>query len=121
MLLAISRQSLCHTKLTNIPAAIERAESAFLLNPSDFVLRKELSTLLFSTGVSMYRAKNYATAKECLNRVIWLSPTRLDTYLQMGHIYLEEGNTNAAKSVIGEALKLKPDFMPAKKLLETIE
>lgn len=121
MLISISRQSLCHTKLSNIPAAIERAETAFLLNPTDFVLRKELSSLLYSTGVSMYKAKNYSTAKECLNRVLWLSPSQLDAYVQMSHIYLAEGNTNLAINVVNQALKLKPDYTPAKKLLENLE
>lgn len=121
MLIAISRQSLCHIKLGNVPAAIERAETAFILNPTDFILRKELSSLLYSTGVSMYKAKNYQTARECLNRVIWLSPSQLDAYIQMSNIYLAEGNTNAAISVVNQALKLKPDYIPAKKILENIK
>lgn len=121
MLISISRQSLCHTKLSNIPAAIERAENAFLLNPTDFVLRKELSSILYSTGISMYKAKNYPTAKECLNRVLWLTPSQLDAYIQMGNIYLAEGNTNAAINVVNQALKLKPEYAPAKKLLENIK
>jgi tetratricopeptide (TPR) repeat protein len=121
MLLAISRQSLCHTKLSNIPAAIERAETAYLLNPSDFVLRKELSSLLYSTGISMYKTENYDMAKECFNRVIWLTPTMLEPYLQMGHIHLKQGDTNAAESVLNQALKLKPDFPPARKLLDSLK
>lgn len=121
MLMAISRQSLCHTKLSNIPAAIERAETAFLLNPTDFVLRRELSSLLYSTGVSMYKAKNYPTAKECFNRVLWLSPSQLDAYIQMGHIYLAEGNTNAAINVVSEALEIKSDYIPAKKFLDALK
>lgn len=121
MLLAISRQSLCHTKLSNIPAAIERAETAYLLNPSDFVLRKELSSLLYSTGISMYKTENYDMAKECFNRVIWLTPTMLEPYLQMGHIHLKQGDTNAAESILNQALKLKPDFPPARKLLDSLK
>ena len=63
MVLANRLQSQCHAMIGNVPAAIERAETAFMLNADDPLTRRELSRLLLRTGAALIQNRDFKTAE----------------------------------------------------------
>jgi len=117
---AYRQQSLCHMLIGNIPLAIDTAENAFLLNPDDPALRRGLSRLLLNAGTALLAAGQHAAAAECLNRVYWLEPGHPDGIFQLARLQLALAETNSAVGLLREALTIKPDHAPSKRLLQTV-
>lgn len=74
MVLANRLQARCHAAIGNVPAAIDRAESAFLVNEGDPLTRRELASLLLRAGASLVQAGELRPASDCLSRVLLLDP-----------------------------------------------
>lgn len=74
MVLANRLQARCHAAIGNVPAAIDRAESAFLVNEGDPLTRRELASLLLRAGASLVQAGELKPASDCLSRVLLLDP-----------------------------------------------
>lgn len=117
---AYRQQSMCHMAIGNIPQAIDKAETAFLLNPDDPVLRRGLAQILFNAGTSLLTQKQYQSAGECLNRVYWLEPHNTDVMLQLARLQLDLGQTNAAIGLLHGVMKVKPQHALAKRMLGTL-
>ncbi len=117
---AYRQQSMCHMAIGNIPQAIDKAETAFLLNPDDPVLRRGLAQILFNAGASLLAQKQYQSAGECLNRVYWLEPHNTDAMLQLARLQLDIGQTNAAVGLLNGVMKIKPEHALAKRMLGTL-
>ncbi len=120
MIRSIRRQSECHMRLGNIPMAVDRAESAFMLSPDDMIIRRELFSLLLSVGRAMNGTKKYEAALECLNRAVWLEPKNAEACYQMAVAQCGIGATNSAVIYLSNALNLNPSHNPAKTLLGKI-
>ena len=118
---AYRQQSMCHMAIGNIPQAIDKAETAFLLNPDDPVLRRGLAQILFNAGTSLLSQKQYQSAGECLNRVYWLEPHNTDVMLQLARLQLDLGQTNAAIGLLHGVMKVKPQHALAKRMLGTLK
>ncbi len=118
---AYRQQSMCHMAIGNIPQAIDKAETAFLLNPDDPVLRRGLAQILFNAGASLLTQKQYQSAGECLNRVYWLEPRNTDVMLQLARLQLDVGQTNAAIGLLNGVMKIKPQHVLTKRMLETLK
>lgn len=117
---AYRKQSRCHAMIGNIPVAIDTAENAFLLNPYDLVLRRELAQLLLSTGSALMAKKEMKSADECLTRANWLEPKNADAMIQLALLRMATGQTNNAAVLIDEALKVRPGHPVAEKLKRDI-
>ena len=117
---AYRKQSRCHAMIGNIPVAIDTAENAFLLNPYDPVLRRELAQLLLSTGSALMAKKEMKSADECLTRANWLEPKNADAMIQLALLRMATGQTNNAAVLIDEALKVRPGHPVAEKLKRDI-
>lgn len=118
---AYRQQSMCHMAIGNIPQAIDKAETAFLLNPDDPVLRRGLAQILFNAGTSLLSQKQYQSAGECLNRVYWLEPRNTDVMFQLARLQLDVGQTNAAIGLLNGVIKVKPQHALAKRMLGMLE
>ncbi len=117
---AYRQQAMCHMAIGNIPQAIDKAETAFLLNPDDPVLRRGLAQILFNAGSSLLAQKQYQAAGECLNRVYWLEPHNTDAMLQLARLQLDIGQTNAAIGLLNGVMKVKPQHALANRMLGTL-
>ena len=118
---AYRKQSRCHAMIGNIPVAIDTAENAFLLNPYDPVLRRELAQLLLSTGSVLMAKKDMKAADECLSRANWLEPQNPDAMVQLALLRMATGQTNSAAAFIDSALKVRPRHPVAVKLKESMQ
>lgn len=121
MIGAYRKQARCHAAIGNITAAIDKAESAFLLNPSDPVLRYELAQLLLGTGTALMVRKDMKTADECLSRAHWLEPRNADIMVQLAQLRLATAQTNSALTLLDGALKIRPGHPVAKSLKKGIK
>lgn len=120
MISAYRQQSRCHLVIGNIPMAIDKAENAFLLNPEDPVVRRELSQLLINVGAALLAKKEYKSAGECLNRVTWLEPRNTEALIQLSRLQLEIGQTNNAVGLLKSTLSIKPGHPIAKRMLDKL-
>ena len=121
MIYAYRQQAKCHQLIGNIPVAIDKAESAFLLNPSDALVRRELAQLLAGVGSALLARKEFQSAAECLNRAAWLEPRSTETMMHLARLQLETGQTNNAIGILDGVLKLKPGHPVAKRLKESLK
>ena len=120
MVLANRLQSQCHAMIGNVPAAIERAETAFMLNEDDPLTRRELSRLLLRTGAALIQNRDFKTAESCLTRSHLLEPGSPLVQTELAILQLATGQTNAALSHLKEALRLNPGDKRATALLNAL-
>jgi len=121
MISAYRQQARCHLVIGNIPMAIDKTENAFLLNPGDPLLRRELSQLLVNTGSTLMAKKDYQSASECLNRAAWLEPNSTEPLFQLAKLQLNIGQTNSAVGILKGVLKLKPNNVMARRMIDKLE
>ena len=121
MVLANRLQARCHAAIGNVPAAIDRAEDAFLSDESDPVPRRELAELLLRTGSALLAADRLADAKECLDRALLLAPGHPVAQIESARLELRAGDTNAAAGRLRLLLRDRPDDRAAQSLLRSIE
>lgn len=120
MVLANRMQARCHAAIGNVPAAIDRAENAFLMNEGDGLPRRELSDLLLRTGAALLAARELVSARDCLARSLLLEPGRPDARLLSVRVDLAAGQTNLAEHALGGLLKEHPRFKAALELRDEL-
>jgi len=113
MVLANRMQARCHAAIGNVPAAIDRAEAAFLVNEGDGLTRRELSDLLLRTGAALLQGRELVSARDCLARSLLLEPGRPDALLLSAQLDLAAGQTNLAVRTLDELLKAYPRLKAA--------
>lgn len=121
MIYAYRQQARFHQIIGNIPVAIDKAETAFLLNPADALVRRELAQLLSNVGAALLARREFQPASECLNRAAWLEPRSTETMMHLVRLQLETGQTNNAIGILDGVLKLKPGHFGAKRLKESLK
>ncbi len=121
MVLANRMQARCHAAIGNVPAAIDRAEAAFLVNEGDPVPRRELADLLLRTGAALLASDRLADAKECLDRTLLLAPGHPAARLESARLELRAGDTNAAVDRLRLLLRDRPGDKAAQALLRSLE
>ena len=120
MVLANRLQAQCHALIGNIPAAIDRAESAFLVNEEDPKTRLELARLLLQTGSVLIRSQQYEGAENCLSRALLLEPKSPAIQTELAILQLATGQTNAAIVRLRDIVKQYPKDKRAARLLQSI-
>ncbi len=120
MVLANRMQARCHAAIGNVPAAIDRAEAAFLVNEGDPVPRRELADLLLRTGAALLASDRLADAKECLDRTLLLAPGHPAARLESARLELRAGDTNAAVDRLRLLLRDRPGDKAAQSLLRSL-
>lgn len=120
MVLANRLQARCHVAIGNVPAAIDRAEDAFLADETDPVPRRELAELLLRTGAALLASDRLADAKECLDRTLLLAPGHPAARLESARLELRAGDTNAAVDRLRLLLRDRPGDKAAQSLLRSI-
>ena len=120
MVLANRMQARCHAAIGNVPAAIDRAEAAFLVNEGDPVPRRELADLLLRTGAALLASDRLADAKECLDRTLLLAPGHPAARLESARLELRAGDTNAAVDRLRLLLRDRPGDKAAQALLRSL-
>ena len=113
MVLANRLQARCHAAIGNVPAAIDRAEAAFLVNEGDGLTRRELSDLLLRTGAALLQGRELVSARDCLARSLLLEPGRPDALLLSARLDLAAGQTNLAARTLDDLLKAHPRLKAA--------
>lgn len=113
MVLANRMQARCHAAIGNVPAAIDRAEAAFLVNEGDGLTRRELSDLLLRTGAALLQGRELVSARDCLARSLLLEPGRPDALLLSAQLDLAAGQTNLAVRTLDDLLKAHPRLKAA--------
>ena len=113
MVLANRLQARCHAAIGNVPAAIDRAEAAFLVNEGDGLTRRELSDLLLRTGAALLQGRELVSARDCLARSLLLEPGRPDALLLSARLDLAAGQTNLAVRTLDDLLKAHPRLKAA--------
>ena len=121
MVYAYRQQAKCHQLIGNVPVAIDKAETAYLLNPTDALVRRELAQLLAGVGSALIARKEFKSASECLNRAAWLEPKSTEVMMHLARLQLETGQTNSAIGILDGVLKLKPEHPVAKRLKESLK
>jgi len=120
MVLANRLQARCHAAIGNVPAAIDRAEAAFLVNEGDPLPRRELADLLLRTGTALLSAERLQEAGECLDRSLLLAPDHPGVRFEQARLRLRSGDTNGAVTALSLLLHDHPDHRPARQLLSTL-
>lgn len=120
MVLANRLQARCHAAIGNVPAAIDRAEAAFLVNEGDPVPRRELAELLLRTGSALLASGDLRESKECLDRALLLAPGHPAARLESARLELRAGDTNAAVERLRLLLRDRPGDKPAQALLRSL-
>ena len=120
MVLANRLQARCHAAIGNVPAAIDRAETAFLVNEGDGLVRRELSDLLLRTGAALLAGSELVSARDCLARSLLLEPGRPDALLLSARVDLAAGQTNLAEHALAGLLKAHPRFKAALELRDEL-
>ena len=120
MVLANRLQARCHAAIGNVPAAIDRAEDAFLADETDPVPRRELAELLLRTGSALLDSDRLADAKECLDRTLLLAPGHPAARLESARLELRAGDTNAAVDRLRLLLRDRPGDKAAQSLLRSL-
>ncbi len=113
MVLANRLQARCHATIGNVPAAIDRAEAAFLVNEGDGLTRRELSDLLLRTGAALLQGRELVSARDCLARSLLLEPGRPDALLLSARLDLAAGQTNLAVRTLDDLIKAHPRLKAA--------
>lgn len=120
MVRANRMQARCHAMLGNVPAAIDRAEAAFLADQTDPVPRRELSDLLLRTGAALLAAGDLKEARGCLDRSLLLAPDHPGAAFERARLDLATGATNSAAAGLRDLLRRHPSDVRARKLLESL-
>ncbi|MGN0845545.1 MAG: tetratricopeptide repeat protein [Kiritimatiellia bacterium] len=120
MVLANRLQAQCHALIGNVPAAIDRAEAAFLVNEEDPRTRLELAHLLLRTGSALIRSQQYGAAENCLSRALLLEPKSPAIQTELAILQLATGQTNAAIVRLRDIVKQYPKEKRAARLLQSI-
>jgi len=120
MIQAVRMMSKCHIAIGNFAPAIDQAENAFLMNPHDAMLRRELAAILLDVGKSLLAQKQYASSADFLNRVIWLEPRNTEGLFTLAHLQLSTGQTNNATAYLHEIQRINPKDPRAPALLKAI-
>jgi len=120
MIQAVRMMSKCHIAIGNFAPAIDQAENAFLMNPHDGMLRRELASLLLEVGKSLLAQKQYASSSDFLSRVMWLEPRNPEGLFTLAHLQLATGQTNSAVSTLNEIKTIHPKDPRAPALLKSI-
>lgn len=120
MVLANRLQARCHAAIGNVPAAIDRAEAAFLVNEGDPVPRRELAELLLRTGSALLASGDLRESKECLDRALLLAPGHPAARLESARLELRAGDTNAAVDRLRLLLRDRPGDKAAQSLLRSL-
>ena len=113
MVLADRLQARCHAAIGNVPAAIDAAETAFLVNEGDGLTRRELSDLLVRTAAALLQARELVSARDCIARSVLLEPGRPDALLLSARLDLAAGQTNLAVRTLDGLLEAHPRFKAA--------
>ncbi|MCL1910213.1 MAG: tetratricopeptide repeat protein [Kiritimatiellaeota bacterium] len=117
---SVRMMSKCHMAIGNIMPAIDQAENAFLMNPSDAMLRRELADLLLRVGASLLEQKQYASAMDFLTRVNFLEPQNPHGLFSLAQLHLATGQTNSAAAYLREIQTLRPGDKTSAALLKEI-
>lgn len=113
--------SRCHAALGNVPAAIDRAEAAFMAGETDPIPRRELARLLLGTGVAMAEAGELKSARDCFDRVSLLEPENPAGKFENAKVDLRLGDTNSAVRQLRAMVRDPRGFPPAAELLSELE
>lgn len=70
--------AISHLRIGNTAAAISCAESAFIVNETDPLVRHELVVLLLNTGKALLEAGDMTGTRDCVNRALFLEPWNKD-------------------------------------------
>ena len=120
MIHSTRRMSQSHIAIGNIAPAIDQAENAFLMNPADPSLRRELAALLLNVGSALIAQKQHTSAVDFLGRVLWLEPKNPDGLFVMAQLQLGLGETNSAAAYLKEIQALRPEDKRAAAALKAI-
>ena len=97
----------------NLKAAIKRAESAAVFEPSNPVTH-------FQVGVLRYEDKNIAGAGEAFAAAVQLAPDYANAHYYLGRVYFDLGQKDNAIKEFQQVLKLNPDNTDVQSVLATI-
>ena len=111
----------CHAAAGDVPAAIDRAEAAFLAGTDDPATRRELSRLLLETGIAMSAAGETREARACIDRVLLLEPSNVSARLESAKLLLRSARTNDARRELRLVVRDAPGFAPASALLKALD
>ena len=117
---AVRMMAKCHIAIGNVMPAIDQAENAFLMNPADAMLRRELSALLLNVGTSLFENKQYASASDFFTRVNFLEPKNPQGLFAIAQLHLATGQTNSAAAYLKEIQTLRPNDKRAAAILKAI-
>lgn len=98
----------------NVDDAEEVLEEIKQLNPNTVNIYNSLGVLYRKKGDFKKALYNYKKA-------IVIHPERARIHYNIGRLYIEMKDPETAKSYFAEALKLEPDFVDAKEVLEAID
>lgn len=120
MVRANRMQARCHAAIGNVPAAIDRAEAAFMADQTDPLPRRELADLLLRTGAALTASGKLREARGCIDRSLLLAPDSPAGLFERARLDLAAGATNDAVAGLRGILRKRPGYKPAAALLEKI-
>lgn len=97
----------------NLSAAIERAEQAALLAPSEGAF--------FQLGFLRYQNENYTGALSALERAVSINPVYANAKYFLGLAYFQEGQVQDALVQFREVQELNPDNQEVQRIIENLE
>ncbi len=98
----------------NLKAAIERAESAAVFEPSNPVLH-------FQVGVLKFENKDLPGALESFSRAVALAPDYANARYYLGRTYLSQGERDQATAEFMEVARLNPDNTEVADVIESLK
>jgi tetratricopeptide (TPR) repeat protein len=101
-------------RLQRIDEAMDAYQSALRLNPTN-------SGVLNNLGGALLGRKQYAEAAGYLKTASQSAPGSVETHFNLGQAYEGLGKRDEAVKEFTEALRLKPDFVPARQHLQALE
>ena len=104
-----------------VKAAISYLEQAYRLNPSDKVIRKNLSVAYEKQGETEYEKKNLPDAQQYFQAALQLDPESINSLVLLGDIRYLSQDMDAAKALWEKALKVEPDYKYRDNLKERID
>ena len=75
----------------------------------------------YELGIAYRDSKMYTEALAEFQKTIDLDPDFVDAYTSLGEVYLEMGQLNDAETAANAALRIDPNFEPARQLLDAIK
>jgi tetratricopeptide (TPR) repeat protein len=96
-----------------VDKGIEHCRAALKLKPDLARAHGDLATLLLSKGLTEEAIEHY-------ERRLALGPAPAQTHFNLGLAYIKTGNVGSARRQLETALRIRPDFQEARRLLDRI-